>query len=163
MTTPGTGGPGEPTRRLPAQPSVSTAPASAPRRWWSAVPHHLGRARTSTVVLALLFVGLYTLYLYVRPPDPITVVPATGTTVETPAPSDVPLVPTQTPEPTTEAPATPDEESAAPTTAPGTPPGDEPVEETPAETAEPATPADETPTPAAPTTAAPTATGAPRT
>jgi hypothetical protein len=161
VTTPETNGPGQPTRRLPAQPSVSTAPASAPRRWWSAVPHHLGRARTSTVVLALLFVGLYTLYLYVRPPDPPTSVPASDTTVETPAPSDVPLVPTETPGPTTEAPTTPEEESAAPTTAPGTTPG--PVEETPAETAEPTTPAGETPTPSAPATAAPTATGAPGT
>ena len=157
MTTPATNGPAEPTRRLAAQPSVSTAPASAPRRWWSAVPHHLGRARTSTVVLALLFVGLYTLYLHVRPPDTATVVPATGTTVETPAPSDVPLVPTETPEPTTDAPATPDEESAAPTTAPG----DEPVEEAPAETAEPTVPAEETPTPES--SAAPTTTGAPGT
>ncbi|SDN99999.1 hypothetical protein [Geodermatophilus sp. DSM 45219] len=161
MTTPETDGPGEPTRQLPAQPSVSTAPASAPRRWWSAVPHHLGRARTSTVVLALLFVGLYTLYLYVRPPDTTTVVPATGTTVETPAPSDVPLVPTETPEPTTEEPTTPEEESAAPTTAPETTPEDVPAEETPSGTAEPTAPAEETPAPAAPTTAAPTATGAP--
>jgi hypothetical protein len=163
VTTPATDGPGEPTRRLPAQPSVSTASASAPRRWWSAVPHHLGRARTSTVVLALLFVGLYTLYLYVRPPDAPTPAPASGTTVETPAPSDVPLVPTEAPEPTTEAPTTPEEESAAPTTAPGTTRGDAPAEETPAGTAEPTTPAEETATPAAPTTAAPTATGAPGT
>ncbi len=163
MTTSRTDGPGEPTPRLPAEPSVSTASPPAPSRWWSAVPHHLGRARTSTVVLALLFVGLYTLYLYVRPPDTTTVVPVTETTVETPSPADVPLVPTETPEPTTEAPAPPDEEPTTPTTAPGTTPGDEPVEQTPAGTTGPTAPADETPQPAAPTTAAPTATGAPGT
>jgi len=62
------------------------------------VPHHLGRARTSTVVLALLFVGLYTLYLYVRPPDPpVETVPVVGPAVQTAAP----VVPTGTPGPTT--------------------------------------------------------------
>jgi hypothetical protein len=117
VTTPETNGPGEPARELP----VSTAPPSAPRRWWSAVPHHLGRARTSTVVLALLFVGLYTLYLYVRPPDVPTAPATDGTTVQTPARSDTPLIPTGTAEPTT-APATttpPSPTSAVPT--PSTP------------------------------------------
>jgi hypothetical protein len=118
VTTPETNGPGEPAREL----SVSTAPPSAPRRWWSAVPHHLGRARTSTVVLALLFVGLYTLYLYVRPPDVPTAPATDGTTVQTPARSDTPLIPTGTAEPTTTAPATttpPSPTSAVP--APSTP------------------------------------------
>ena len=156
MTTPETNGPDEPTRPL----SVSTAPPQAPRRWWTAVPHHLGRARTSTVVLALLFVALYTLYLNVRPPDPaVGTVPDTGSTVQTPA-SPAPAEPTETAEPTTTAPSP----TATPTTVP---PGE--TTEPPAESAEPApTTAEEVPTSAAPTTAvpttaAPTATGAPGT
>jgi hypothetical protein len=151
VTTPGTNGPDEPTRQL----SVSTAPPPAPRRWWSAVPHHLGRARTSTVVLALLFIGLYTLYLNVRPPDPaVGTVPATESTVQTPA-TTAPAEPTESAGPTTTAP------TPSPTTAPPEGTGGE---ETPAETAEPTpTTADEEPTTAARTTVAPTATGAPGT
>jgi cytoskeletal protein RodZ len=146
VTTPQTDGPGEP--------SVSTAPPAAPRRWWSSVPHHLGRARTSTVVLALLFVGLYVLWLYVRPPD-LPTAPATGgTTVQTPATTSS-AEPPATTEPTTTAPSTtaPSPTSAVPTSSPG--------EETPSETTTPApTPAGEEPTttqpptPAAPTTGA---------
>ncbi len=161
MTTPETNGPGEPDREL----SVSTAPPSAPRRWWSAVPHHLGRARTSTVVLALLFVGLYALYLHVRPPDPATT-PTPSSTVQTPA-STAPAEPEGTTEPTT-APST--TTAPSPTSTPTSPGGT--VEETPPGTTAP-TP---TPTPTltptqgvppattrAPTPAAPTATGAPGT
>ena len=155
MTTPETNGPGEPTRQV----SVSTAPPPVPRRWWSAVPHHLGRARTSTVVLALLFVGVYTLYLHVRPPDP-AVAPAQESTVQTP----VTRAPAQTTEPTTTAPT--------PTTTAdtATPPAGTTGEEAPAESAEPAptTAGEETTTQAPPTaapttTAVPTATGAPGT
>ncbi len=156
MTTPETNGPGEPTRQV----SVSTAPPPAPRRWWSAVPHHLGRARTSTVVLALLFVGVYTLYLHVRPPDP-AVAPAQESTVQTPA-RPAPADPAETTEPTTPAPTTTDPTSTPPAVTTG--------EEAPAESAEPAptTAGDETTTQAPPTTAptapaVPTATGAPGT
>jgi hypothetical protein len=122
------------------------------------VPHHLGRARTSTVVLALLFVGVYTLYLHVRPPDPV-VVPAQESTVQTPA-SPAPAEPTETAEPTTTAPSP----TATPTTVPP-----EGTTEAPAESAEPAPttaedlPTSAAPTSAVPTTAAPTATGAPGT
>ena len=142
MTTPQTDGPGEP--------SVSTAPPAAPRRWWSSVPHHLGRARTSTVVLALLFVGLYVLWLYVRPPD-LPTAPATGGTTAPTSSAEPP----PTTEPTTTAPSTtaPSPTSAVPTSSPS--------EETPSETTSPApTPAGEEPTttqpptPAAPTTGA---------
>ena len=156
MTTPETNGPDEPTRQL----SVSTAPPAAPRRWWSAVPHHLGRARTSTVVLALLFIGLYTLYLYVRPPDEATV-PATTPTVQTPA-TTAPAEPSETVEPTTTAP-TPSP-TATPTTVPP-----EGTTEAPVGSAEPApttageVPTSAAPTTAVPTTAAPTASGAPGT
>ena len=98
MTTPETNGPGEL--------SVSTAPPAAPRRWWTAVPHHLGRARTSTVVLTLLFIGLYALYLNVRPPDPPAGAPS-GSTVQTSAPAATgPAEPTETSAPTTTAPTT---------------------------------------------------------
>ncbi len=155
MTTPETDGPGEPVRQV----SVSTAPPPVPRRWWSAVPHHLGRARTSTVVLALLFVGVYTLYIHVRPPDPV-VAPTQESTVQTPA------EPAETAEPT------PSAATSAPTTTadPGsTPPAGTTGEEAPAGSVEPAptTAGDETtqaPPTAAPTaTAVPTATGAPGT
>jgi hypothetical protein len=149
VTTPETNGPGEPTRQV----SVSTAPPSAPRRWWSAVPHHLGRARTSTVVLALLFVGVYTLYLHVRPPDPV-VAPAQESTVQTPV----------TPAPAETAEPTPPAATSAPTTTadPGSAPPAGTGEEAPAESAEPAptTAGDETRAPTPPT-AAPTATAAP--
>lgn len=83
-------------------PAVSTAPAEGPRHWWQAIPRRLGRARTSTVVLALLFVGLGILYLYVRPETTGTA-PAGDTDVPV---VDVPLVPTPS-EPTTTAPPTP--------------------------------------------------------
>jgi hypothetical protein len=151
VTTPPTDGPGEP--------SVSTAPPSAPRRWWSAVPHHLGRARTSTVVLALLFVGLYTLYLYVRPPDVPTAPATDGTTVQTPAPSDTPLFPTGTAEPTTTAPTT----TAPPTSAVPTPSA--PGEATPSAgtTAPTPTTAGQPTTTRAPTPAVPTTSVAPGT
>ena len=140
MTTPETNGPGEL--------SVSTAPPAAPRRWWTAVPHHLGRARTSTVVLALLFVGLYTLYLNVRPPDPPAGAPS-GSTVQTSAPAATgPAEPTETSAPTTTAPTT------EPTTAPspteesgpaGESPGQTPTTVQPTTTEAPATQAPATP------------------
>ncbi|WP_347058438.1 hypothetical protein ABC795_17050 [Blastococcus sp. HT6-30] len=66
---------------VPGEPTVSTAPATtgtaapdvAPaHRWWSSIPRHLGRARTSTVVLVVLFLSIGALYLNVRPPAPGT-------------------------------------------------------------------------------------------
>jgi len=49
-------------------PSLSTAP---PRSRWQLpfgrVPGHVGPARTSTLVLAILFVAIFALWLYVRP------------------------------------------------------------------------------------------------
>jgi cytoskeletal protein RodZ len=140
VTTPETNGPGEL--------SVSTAPPAAPRRWWTAVPHHLGRARTSTVVLTLLFIGLYALYLNVRPPDPPAGAPS-GSTVQTSAPAATgPAEPTETSAPTTTAPTT------EPTTAPspteesgpaGESPGQTPTTVQPTTTEAPATQAPATP------------------
>ena len=157
MTTPETDGPGEPTR----EPSVSTAPPPAPRRWWTAVPHHLGRARTSTVVLALLFVGLYVLYLQVRPPEP-SAGPTSGSTVQAPVTSAPatpgPAEPTQTAGPTTTAPTT--TPTPGPTTAPSPTEESGPAGEstgqppTATEQTTPQAPATGTPAPQPPTTAA---------
>ncbi len=67
------------------QPSVTTAPAPGrPHTWWAAIPAHLGRARTSTVVLALLFLAVGALYLTVRP-DPVATATTGGSTGTTPA------------------------------------------------------------------------------
>ncbi|WP_051005092.1 hypothetical protein [Blastococcus saxobsidens] len=88
----------------PPAPTVSTAPAAAGttspdvapgHRWWSAIPRNLGRARTSTVVLGLLFVGVFALYLNVRPPDPGRAPAAPGDTVEQPVTTTEPTEPTE--------------------------------------------------------------------
>ncbi|WP_448626445.1 hypothetical protein [Geodermatophilus sp. URMC 64] len=117
----------QPQESVPATPAVSTAPPRA--RWrFGNVPSHVGPARTSTVVLAVLFVGLFTLWLFVRPPDPAQQ-PTAGTpaaTTTAPVPQQAPPAteaPTTQP-PTTEAPATttekttPPEETAPPPTTP---------------------------------------------
>lgn len=119
----------EPTRDQAAAPTLRTEPAEgAPSgsRWqWGKIPHHLGRARTSTVVLSLLFLAIGTLYLNVRPDqDPAGTTPAGGSSeVEAPAQPAEPSAPaapgTSTePEPT----SGPEETSEAPTTGrtPGT-------------------------------------------
>ncbi|RBY96998.1 hypothetical protein DQ237_05195 [Blastococcus sp. TF02-8] len=97
-----------------AKPTVSTAPAAPPtHRWWSAIPSHLGRARTSTVVLAVLFVGIFFLYLEVKPPVEGSVTEETGV--------DQPVVPapsTTTPPSTTEPEPTTEEEDESPTSTP---------------------------------------------
>ncbi|MGY1623739.1 hypothetical protein ACI789_16200 [Geodermatophilus sp. SYSU D00965] len=160
-------------------PAVSTAPpAGLRRRWWSAVPHHLGRARTSTVVLAILFLAIGTLYLYVRPESTAStsVDPAGGSSVpapqtaepsapaETTAPTET-TEPTETSAPTTEPDApttTPSRSSSAPApTSEAAPEEDE--EEPPATTEEEPTTSDEpaptesplSPAPATPETTAP--------
>jgi cytoskeletal protein RodZ len=128
-------------------PSVSTAPPpSRPHRWWSSIPSHLGRARTSTVVLAVLFVAIGALYLEVRP-DPVA--PATtGGTVQTTAPARTTAPPTTTaPETTAPAPTT---EEELPTTPEDLPTTSEP----PVETTEPAP--EPTPTDAPTSTVGPT-------
>lgn len=56
---------------------VQTAPARS-ARWWSSVPRHLGRARTSTIVLALLWAAIFVLYLAVRPDPAVTGASTTG-------------------------------------------------------------------------------------
>jgi hypothetical protein len=96
-------GPQDPTREQPAvEPTVSTAPSPArPHRWWSAIPRHLGRARTSTVVIGLLFVAIFALYLNVKPEAERTGSTGGGSDVTEPANTTGDTVPTQAPEPTT--------------------------------------------------------------
>ncbi|WP_409331975.1 hypothetical protein [Trujillonella humicola] len=152
------------TRPTAPAPQVSTAPAEGPRRWWAAIPRRLGRARTSTVVLAVLFVALGILYLYVRPETTGTS-PArdTGEVPVVPAPLDpTPTEPTTT-APTTEAPAPGTTTTPAPTPT-GTGEGAEeedgqPTDPTGVPTGAPTTP---TGTPAEPGgTGTPTGTGGP--
>lgn len=112
-------------------PTVSTAPTGgetppAAARWWQlggALPDHLGRARTSTVVLSVLFVLVFALYLTVRPDETTTgTAPAGGSSdVEAPVVPVVPQEPTS-PEPTEEpAPTTGPEETDEPGEGTGTP------------------------------------------
>ena len=106
-----------PTTAMPAvsAESATTAapPVPAPAHFWrQKVPAHIGRARTSTLVLAALFVVFATLYLLVRPAVEYTTVETTsGQTVRVPvselAPTTEPPAPAPTSEPTevpTEAP-----------------------------------------------------------
>jgi hypothetical protein len=67
----------------------------------SRIPGHLGRARTSTLVLTVLFVAIFALYLYVKPETPATV---TGVQVpaSTTAPARTTAAPTTTPEQTSD-------------------------------------------------------------
>ena len=92
-----------PTAEQP-QVTATVSPAVPPRTRWGAIPRHLGRARTSTVVLSLLFLAVGTLWINIRP-DPGRVPAGTGNVVEQPAVPIVPLptpTPTEEPEPTTE-------------------------------------------------------------
>ena len=141
------------------RPTVSTAPARSGR--FSRIPAHLGRARTSTVVLGLLFVAIFALYLTIKPADPSTA--STGTTetgTEQPAPATTPApVPTTTAPETSAEPTTPDPETSTTTTVP-VPTPDEPTTGTtlPEETAEPTLPTVPAPTTRAgtPTAVSPT-------
>jgi hypothetical protein len=135
-----------PTRELPPpRPSVRTAPPSGLRRFWAAVPHHLGRARTSTVVLTILFLAVGTLYLYVRPPvtGVGTVQQPAGSTQPAPAPEPTePVEPTQVPETTEPTDTAPRETTPQTTTG-----GGETAESTPGEPTTTRAPVSETPAP----------------
>jgi hypothetical protein len=114
----------DPTQEQPAvAPTVTTAPAGSP---WSRIPAHLGKARTSTVVLSLLFLAIGTLYLNIRPDTPP---PATAVTGDT--------VPAQ--------PTAPAPETTATTTPETTPETTETSQDQPTTTAEPTTTEDTTP------------------
>jgi hypothetical protein len=161
-----------------AAPTVSTAPSGGAAEarhtsWWhwDALPHHLGRARTSTVILAVLFLAVFTLYLYVRPDvTPTDTTPAGGSSdVQVPDNPLVPTAPTTTPEPTEEpAPTTepeetetPSEDTGTPTTGSTTSPETGTTEptttpSTPTETSEPTSPTEGT---TGPSTSSPSPTG----
>jgi hypothetical protein len=106
----------EPTAEQP-QVTATVSPAEPPRSRWGAIPRRLGRARTSTVVLSVLFLAIGALWINIRPDaavDPTggsstvqPVVPAPATPTPTPTPEPEP-VPTTAPErtPTSEAPTT---------------------------------------------------------
>jgi hypothetical protein len=87
-----------------------TATPEGTRSPWhiSRIPGHLGRARTSTVVMSVLFVAIFALYLYVKPDTPATATSVTDTQVPvtTTAPARTTAAPTTTPEPTQEQPTT---------------------------------------------------------
>ncbi len=55
----------EPTQEQP-QVTATVSPAPPPKSRWDAIPHHLGRARTSTVVLSVLFLAIGALWLNIR-------------------------------------------------------------------------------------------------
>ena len=99
----------EPAPPADERPAVQAAPAQS-GHWWSSVPRHLGRARTSTIVLALLWVAIFVLYVYVRPEAAVTGASTTGN----------PSRGVQQPAPTRTAPrTTPHATTTPPTTAPG--------------------------------------------
>ena len=139
----------EPTAEQP-QVTATVSPAAPQRSRWGAIPRHLGRARTSTVVLSLLFLGIGALWLNVRPAEN----PPAGTAgVEQPVAPAPPVVPT-TSVPTTEpVPTTAPE----PTTTSETPTTSSPEIPTSTETS-PGFPTttSETPTPLPGTTSTPT-------
>ena len=141
-----------------ASPAVSTAPAAAGgtspdvapgHRWWSAIPRNLGRARTSTVLLGVLFLAVFALYLNVRPPaegrspaagDPAVEGPATPT-----SPERTELTESEPPAPTMTQPRTTPDESS-PTTRPATPSTTAPSPDT--DAGDPAAPETTAPAPA---------------
>jgi hypothetical protein len=115
----------EPPRPADGQPAVQTAPAQS-GHWWSSVPRHLGRARTSTIVLVLLWVAIFVLYIFVRPEPAVTGASTTGnpnTGVQQPAPRRT-VAPPTTAHPTTTPPTTtpphPSPTETSPTTSPHT-------------------------------------------
>ncbi len=141
------------TRELPSTaeaPAATTDVAPPVRFWRQKVPAHIGRARTSTLVLGVLFLALFGLYLGVRPPavEYTTVETTSGQTVRVPVSELSP-----TPEPT---------EPAEPTSVvpdPGTPTGTTAPPATTAPRSTPSEPDEDEGT----TTQAPTTTRAPAT
>jgi cytoskeletal protein RodZ len=100
----------QPQTEVAATPSVTTAPPRA--RWrFANVPSRLGRARTSTVVLAVLFVAVFVLWVYVRPE---TVATPAGTTNDVNGPVAPATTSSAPPTTTSEAPATTDPTTTAP-------------------------------------------------
>jgi hypothetical protein len=109
----------EPTQEQPVvTPEVTTAPAGGR---WSRIPHHLGRARTSTVVLGVLFLAIFALYLNIRPETPGTVATTTSDTgTVQPVPTTTAPAPETTEEPTSTTTSAPPTTSAPTTSAEST-------------------------------------------
>jgi cytoskeletal protein RodZ len=105
----------EPTEEQPVvTPGVTTAPAGS---GWSRIPDHVGPARTSTLVLAVLFVAIFALYLNIRPDTTGTATTETGNT----APVQAPASTSESATPTTPAPETTEEQPTTTTAVPTTP------------------------------------------
>ena len=154
----------QPTRVMPAtaqQPAATTEAPPAARFWRQKLPARIGRARTSTVVMTVLFLACSGLYLGVRP-DYVTVTTVDGATVRVdrsqlstpPAPTE-PAAPTPTDVPS---PGVPTD-----TTVPATPTEDVPTPETTAPTDDGQSEEEETTEPAPTTSQAPATTRAPTT
>jgi hypothetical protein len=152
----------------PAAPSVSTAPAEGARASVVSpdtplrrrrLPEHVGPARTSTVLLAVAFLLIGMLYLFVKPPEP-----ADAGTARTDSPGT-----SRSSDPTQQAPASTAPSSTAPTSeepTPSEPTTEEPTTEEPTPSSEESTEAPEEPTPettAPEDTTAPTSEPAPPT
>jgi cytoskeletal protein RodZ len=144
---------GQPSGPAHAAPSGTAGTPGRGSRWLKALPRHVGRARTSTVVLAVLFLAIGTLYLNVHPTATGTTTPA----VVQPRPASHPTTSR------TRSTATPTTSSAVPTSSSSAPtsstPSSQPTTSAPAAT--PSSPAPATSsTPTLPTvgsaTAAPT-------
>jgi hypothetical protein len=143
------------------QPAVTTLPATRRSRLWPGgrLPARIGRARTSTLVLAGLFVLLFALYFAVRP-DPVeytTVTTTSGQTLRVPASDVLPPPTTSVPAPPstpveTTAPATPTTDTTPPTTSAAPTSGNTTTTTTPGRSRTPTTAAStsEEPTSAAP-------------
>lgn len=104
----------EPTREQPAvEPELTT------RSPWhiSRIPGHLGRARTSTVVLGTLFVAVFALYLYIRPDTAATATSGAGNQVpaSTTAPAQRTTARTTTPARTQDRPTSTSTDTSTPT------------------------------------------------
>ena len=122
------------------QPAVQTAPAQS-GHWWSSVPRHLGRARTSTIVLALLWAAIFVLYVYVRPDPAVTAGSTTGNPgVQQPAPTRT-APRTTTPQSTTTPPTTPPAHTSPTQTSPTSPQTTSPTGTATLRSTPPATPA----------------------
>jgi hypothetical protein len=147
------------------QPAVTAMPATRRSRLFPGgrLPARIGRARTSTVVLGLLFVLLFALYVAVRP-DPVeytTVTTTSGQTLRVPA-SDV-LPPPTTPVPAPESTPAETADPAAPTSDPADTTDAEPTAPTTTGRPAPTTAAPPTDDEEEPTTSAPTTSRAPAT
>src|SRR3954466_14320645 len=137
-------------------PSVSADPGRGPWRL-SRIPSHVGRARTSTLVLSVLFLAIGALYLQVRPPDQPPPAPTVSDTGNgQPAPTTTAPTRTPTSEPTTTAPTTTTGEVPT-TSAEPTPTRESTETTTPEETAETSSPAVPSPSsrPTSPTEVSP--------